>query len=56
MNWQAVIESLRQDQREFQRTAKGLNDNAAAMVLGNAVLLKAIADALQMGLNKKEPT
>lgn len=53
MNWQAVIDSLRHDSRKWQDAAKLLNDDTAALVLNNAMLARALADALQMGLNKR---
>lgn len=50
MNWQEVIDALRFEQRNC--STKGLSAVEAAVEVGNAKLLKALADALQMGLNK----
>jgi hypothetical protein len=52
MNWQAVIDQLRHESSDLQWRTAGLSAGSEAMVLANAYLLKALADSLQMGLNK----
>lgn len=55
MNWQAVIDSLRLEQRDMEKSSRerGMDSASVAMILQSAVMLKVLADALQMGLNKR---
>jgi hypothetical protein len=53
MNWQAVVNYLQEDSRTFLNNARGLPAASAAQVLQTAVILQSLANALQMGLNKR---
>jgi hypothetical protein len=56
MNWQAVINHMREDARELERvimTLKSSDISSNTTVAVTALVLHKIADALQMGLNKR---
>ena len=53
MNWQAVVDSLRQDVDSLYHDGRKLRGASQEKVLGMAAGLKLIADALQMGVNKR---
>lgn len=56
MNWQTVIDSLREDSKRLERILPTLPASAVASnaTTGTAaIVLKLLADALQMGVNNR---